>query len=345
MADENKQEPPGAWLAEIEGHLWAMRPESLQSLVQLAAAGHLGVTMTAEAVEAARTRGRPRAISGGVARVPLKGVLAPMGGLFAMLFGDFNPLDAFRSAMHEAMADNDVGAIVVEVDSPGGVVDGIPEIAAELRALRGSKPIIAVSNTMAASAAYWIASQADEVVVTPSGAVGSIGVYATHRDVSGAMKLMGVETTLISAGKYKTDGNPWEPLSDSAREAIQADVDDFYSMFVADVAKGRGASVKDVKSGYGEGRVLNARRALEAKLVDRVETVNETVARLSSRSRGGIARAEAEAGAREIEAAAAAEAEAEAGAEQNTDTERMKASIALAFEAGTTYDLAVPATS
>jgi ClpP class serine protease len=170
-------------------------------------------------MEAVRQRGRPRSISGGVTVVPLKGVLAPVGGLLAMLFGIENPLDSFRTAMREAAADQDVGAIVIDVDSPGGVVDGIPEAAAELRALKGTKPIVAVANTMAASAAYWLAAQADEVVMTPSGAVGSIGVYATHRELSGAMEMMGVKNTLISAGKFKTEGNPYEPLSDDAKRA------------------------------------------------------------------------------------------------------------------------------
>jgi signal peptide peptidase SppA len=323
-----RAEAPGAWLAEIESHLWAMDPRRLASLYTLAAEGRLEAHLTADVdMEAVRQRGRPRSISGGVTVVPLKGVLAPVGGLLAMLFGIENPLDSFRTAMREAAADQDVGAIVIDVDSPGGVVDGIPEAAAELRALKGTKPIVAVANTMAASAAYWLAAQADEVVMTPSGAVGSIGVYATHRELSGAMEMMGVKNTLISAGKFKTEGNPYEPLSDDAKAHIQEDVDYFYEAFTADVAAGRGATQAAVKSGYGEGRVLNAKAAKAADLVDRVETLNETVARLSSRSRGTAgARAEAEAGAEveaeadEVEAAADLEAtEADAGVEQGAD--------------------------
>jgi capsid assembly protease len=335
MSDEHKNESPGTWLGEIEGHLWAMRPESLSTLYRLAADGTLGARFNAEAIEAARSRGRPRAIQGDVQTIALKGVLAPMGGLFALLFGDFNPLDSFRASLREAMSDDEVGAIIIDVDSPGGVVDHIPEAAAEMRALkaRHNKPVVAVANTLTASAAYWIASQADEVVATPSAAVGSIGVYATHRDMSGAMKLMGVETTLISAGKYKTEGNPWEPLSDEARAHIQEDVDDFYAMFVADVARGRsapGKSVKaaDVKNGYGEGLVLNAKRALAANLIDRVETIGETAARLSSRGRGGVTtRAEADAGADTLE-----EAEANAGAEQANRREHAKLAALMALD-------------
>lgn len=327
---EKNAETPGTWLSEIEGHLWALRPETLGSLYQAAASGQLEAWLTHEravngdlqAVEAAREealrRGRPRAITGGVARVGLKGVLMPMTGLLAMFFGDLNPLDDFKRGMREAMADDEVGAIVVDVDSPGGVVDGIPEAAKFLRDMRGKgKPIVAVANTLAASAAYWIASQADEMVVSPSGAVGSIGVYATHRDFSGQLKMLGVDMTLISAGKFKTEGNPYEPLSDEAREHIQEDVDDFYGMFVADVAKGRGVKVADVKGGYGEGRVLGAKRALAANLVDRVETIDETVGRLSSRSRGSVqTRAEAEEPEPELAADAEERVEPEAQLEE-----------------------------
>lgn len=324
MSDEQKKrgESPGTWLAELEAHLWAMEPRRLASLCALAADGRLEAYLTAEVdIEAARRRGRPAKIEGGVTTVPLKGVLAPVGGLLAMLLGIEDPLTTFKRGLAEAASDVETGAIVIEVDSPGGVVDGIPEAAEFIRQVRqrSGKPIVAHANSMAASAAYWLAAQADEVVVTPSGAVGSIGVYATHRELSGMMEMMGVKNTLISAGKFKTEGNPFEPLSDEAREHIQEDVDHFYGMFTADVAKGRGVKQADVKNGYGEGRVLNAKAALEAKLVDRVETLDATVARLSSRSRGGIGvpRAEAEAGAH-LEAAAEADAGADEGAERES---------------------------
>lgn len=322
MSDETRTETPGTWLAEIEARVWAMEPRALATLLQVAADGtylawveRRAQAANAAEIEARRDRGRPRAISGGVTTVPLKGVLAPPHPILALFFGIENPVDVFRRGLREALADDDVGAVVVEVDSPGGVIDGIPEAAAEIRSLRGSKPIVANANGMAASAAYWLASQADEVVMTPSGAVGSIGVYATHRDFSGAFKLMGVEHTLVKAGRYKAEANPLQPLSDEAREHIQEDVDHFYGLFVADVAKGRGATAKDVRAGYGEGRVLNAKAAQAANLVDRVETLGETVARLSSRSRGAVGvRGEADEPDPELEGA-----EADAGADDDPD--------------------------
>lgn len=222
--------------------------------------------------------------SSGVAVVPLRGVLRGAGGgLLSMLFG--NPLDRFRGAFSAAVGNRDVNAIVLDVNSPGGSTDLISEVATEVRAARGSKPIVAVSNTLAASAAYWIASQADELVVTPSGEVGSIGVFALHEDISAMAEMEGVKLTLISAGKYKVEGNPFEPLGDEARAAIQAGVDDFYGMFVNDVAKGRDVRVGEVRSGFGEGRALTARRAVDEGMADRVATRDETIARLSNARR------------------------------------------------------------
>lgn len=238
---------------------------------------------------AARGRGRPPAINGAVATIPLKGVLMPQVSLLAMIFGLGGGLSTFRSQLKQAAEDDSIGAIVLDIDSPGGLVDQIPETAAEVKAARSQKPVIAVANTLAASAAYWLGSQAEEFVVTPSGEVGSIGVYAEHMDVSKALDRQGVTNTLVSAGKYKTEGNPYEPLSDDGRQAMQASVNDYYSMFTKDVASGRGATVAEVKDGYGEGRVLTAKRAVDAGLADRVATLSDVVSGLLKRSRQGSA--------------------------------------------------------
>lgn len=286
--EEQEPRAPAAWLAEMEAHVWAMHPQVLGTLVMLARAGTpLDAALEQAAPEALR-RGRPPTIKGSIAKVNLKGALMPGGGsLLGLLFGFPSPLDSFREGFAAAMADPNVGHVIIDIDSPGGVTDGIPEAAAEIRALRAStgKNVTAHVNTLAASAAYWLASQADEIVVTPSGMAGSIGVYATHRDVSKMQDEIGIKTTLIKAGKYKVEGNPFEPLSEEALAHIQSDVDYFYNLFTADVALGREAKQDDVISGYGEGRVLPAATAKSANLVDRIETLGETVARLSSRAK------------------------------------------------------------
>src|SRR5690606_12609791 len=111
-----------------------------------------------------------------------------------------------------------VGTIVLDVDSPGGGVYGVAEFAEEIYKARGQKRIVAVANSMAASAAYWIATAADELVVTPGGEVGSIGVYMLHEDWSGAYEKAGIKPTVIKFGENKAEGIDVEPLSESAQE-------------------------------------------------------------------------------------------------------------------------------
>lgn len=181
--------------------------------------------------------------------------------------------------LRAAVADQAVDSILLEVDSPGGEVNGIEEAAALIREARASKPVVAVANTQAASAAYWLASQATELLVTPSGEVGSIGVYGMHLDLSGALAAQGIKVTLVSAGKFKTEGNPFEPLADEARVAFQSSVDRYYASFVRDVAKGRRVSVDAVRSGFGEGRSVGAAQAVASGMADGVATFEDAARR------------------------------------------------------------------
>lgn len=336
--EDQVEVPPGAALAELEGHLWAIRPAVLGELFTLAADGRFIEALRAEP-EAAKKRGRPRKISGGIQVIGLKGVLMPVGGLLAMFFDIENPLDRFQRDFDQAMGNDEVGAIVLDVDSPGGVVDFIPEVAAELHKARGKKPIVAVANTLAASAAYWLASQADEVSVTPSGEAGSIGVYAAHRDMSGALEMAGIKNTLIHAGKYKIEGNPFEPLTDEAREHIQADVNGFYDMFTADVARGRGVKQQAVRDGFGEGRVLSAKDAVRDGIADRVETLGEAVARLAARSRPGVTTtAEAPRAGADADTQAEDVSGADRDDEMTADEKREVADVLLALDLDRTLD-------
>lgn len=256
---------------------WAIRAEALPRLAYALRAS--------EVIDDPEPQAATRTLSttGGVAVIPLKGILTAKVSLISLLFGGGSGLKGFRENFREALASDEVGSILIDVDSPGGSTDLIPEIAAEIRAGRGTKPITAIANTDAASGAYWLACQADEVVVTPSGMVGSIGVFLVHDDWSVANEQMGVTPTYISAGKYKTEGNPDEPLSDEAKAHLQATVDEFYDLFVADVAAGRGVPESSVRNGFGEGRMVTARQGVALGLADRIESFNETVVRLTGR--------------------------------------------------------------
>ena len=210
----------------------------------------------------------------GTAVVSLSGPMEFRPGLLAVLFGYGTSTLELTATIRRLAADPEVKQIIMEIDSPGGSIEGVSEAAAAIRAARERKPVYAVAAPMAASAAYWLAAQATRLLVMGSGQVGSIGVYGVHEDLSKAAERLGVKTTLISAGKYKTEGNPWEPLSDLARSEMQSKVDAHYRQFTDDVAFGRGVSPGAVVKGYGEGRMLLARPALAAGMVDEIGTLD-----------------------------------------------------------------------
>jgi capsid assembly protease len=263
------------------GRPWALMPEYLRTLAMLGSDAELSIGLSEAQVEVARSRSRLRS-DGSVAIVPLHGMITPKGSLLNLLFGGApGGLESFRAELTSAAGNSDIKAIVMDVDSPGGLVDQVPETAALVREVRKTKPVVSIANPLAASAGYWLASQATQLVVSSSGEAGSIGVYNVHRDLSAALEQRGIKPTVVSAGKYKVEASPFEPLNSEARAAVQDTVNDYYEMFIKDVARGRGASQQAVRNGYGEGRVLTSQRALKAGLVDAVQTLDEVVGGLA----------------------------------------------------------------
>jgi signal peptide peptidase SppA len=176
-------------------------------------------------------------------------------------------------------ADASVKAIVLLVDSPGGYTGMVPETAALLRQIRAQKPIVAAVTGMNASAAYWVTSNATAIDATTSALVGSIGVYAIRPSIARQLQADGVDVEVISAGRYKAEGNIALPMTDAERQATQARVDEAYDGFVGDVAAGRGVSASVVRTGFGEGRIVSATRAVQLGMIDRVALVETTIER------------------------------------------------------------------
>lgn len=269
---------------------WAIQPAMLAVIEEIVRLRASGSPLTDDEIEArvsAASNG-PRAGAAraqGVAVIPIYGVLSQRMSLMTAMSGGTS-YESIRAELRAALADPDIGAIVFDVDSPGGSVDGATELAAEIRASRGQKPMAAVANTSMASAAYWIASAADEVIASPSAAVGSIGIIAAHRDGSKQDEMVGETYTFITAGEGKADGNEHEPLSDSARATLQAMADDYYGLFVADVAKARGVKAAVVTGDWKAG-VFTAQKAKSAGLVDRVDTLDAVVRRLTVTANSG----------------------------------------------------------
>jgi len=225
--------------------------------------------------------------------LPLVGVIAQHMDLLTDMSGGTST-DRFAADFRALRDDPEIKAIVIPIDSPGGGVYGVDELAAEIRASRGAKPIVAVADSQAASAAYWIASAADRFVVTPGGDVGSIGVLGLHTDLSGAQEKAGMKTRVFSFGKYKAENNPFAPLTEESAARQQARVDAIGERFVHAVAENRRVPVATVRSGYGEGRLLNAKEALAAGMVDEIDTLDHVIERLRERpTTRAIARAAA----------------------------------------------------
>lgn len=290
-------------LAALLAQVWALDATVMHRLTMIIERHAAGVRLDATqieaavgpSVEAAQARRAAASSAPGVAVLPLYGVVAHRAHMVANVSGPGGTsTELFGRSLRAALADEQVGAILLDVDSPGGAVAGTPELVDLIYQSRGQgKPIVASANALAASAAYWIGSAADEFVVTPSGSVGSIGVLAAHEDRSEAAAKEGRRITYVTAGKYKAEGNPHEPLTDEARAEVQRMVDHAYGVLVESIARNRGVSAQTVRESYGEGRVMEAKRALAAGMVDRIESFDETLARLANprrRSRISAAR-------------------------------------------------------
>lgn len=198
--------------------------------------------------------------------------------------GASSGLTSYEGIGHQlktAAADPAVKAVILDLHSPGGEAVGAFETAALVRDLAAKKRTIAVVNGMAASAAYAIASGANEIVTTETGVSGSIGVVLLHADFSRHLDREGITPTLIHAGAHKVDGNPFEPLSADVREDLQAEVNAFYDAFLATVAKGRGNRLSAAAARKTEARTFIGKAAVDAGVADRVGSFESVLAELS----------------------------------------------------------------
>lgn len=264
---------------------WAILPSKLAMLEEIVARHVAGEKLSAEEVQARINGAVPPQNTqvNSVAVMRVFGTIAPRTNMLTNMSGG-TTAEALGKQFADLVNDPQVSAIVLDVNSPGGQVGGIEELSKKIFDARGTKPIVAVANHLMASAAYWIGTAADEIVVTPSGEVGSIGVFAVHQDISAQLEKEGIKVSLIKAGKYKAEANPYEPLSDEARSAIQENVSDIYGSFVDAVARNRGVKPAAVRTGFGEGRVVSAKQAIELGMADRIGTLDEVINQLLNNS-------------------------------------------------------------
>jgi signal peptide peptidase SppA len=284
------------FLAWAQSQPWAILPATYTAgltVVERWARGEAAAPTVLDGVRADAADRRARrasgsAAGGAVAVIPIYGVLTQRGNMLDEISGPGSTSTQMLSAsLREAIDDDAVSSILLDIDSPGGSVYGISELGDEIYQARSKKPITAIANSLAASAAYWLGTQANELYVTPSGEVGSIGVILAHEDRSKANEKDGVKVTYITAGKYKSEGNPNEPLSDEAKDYEQSRVDDYYGAFTKAVSRGRGVGIASVRNDMGQGRVLGADAAMAAKMVDGIRTFDAAVSRARQLAKGG----------------------------------------------------------
>lgn len=270
-------------LTAFFGSPWAIAEDKYQQIRALLLERASGRAATEADIVAAVGQRRQGGYSvvGKTAVIPIMGVIAPRVGQLEESSGGIGA-DAIGQQIDAAAADKTVSKIVLQIDSPGGSVYGVQELAAKIRSARDQKKVVAVADHVAASAAYWLGSQASEFYVSPSGQVGSIGVIAEHVDESARDERKGIKTTLIKAGEFKQEGHPSQPLSAEALAAVQTTINTYYESFLGDVAKGRGVTVANVRENYGKGRMMTAGDAKAAGMVDGIATFETVMRRLGS---------------------------------------------------------------
>ena len=285
-------------VAEFLATPWALMPERLSAVSAVLARWSSRIQATdpiADPIQADRASREMRRqasaaqSAGGIAVLPLYGVITQRGNMVQDVSGPgVTSTQQFSAAFRQLLADDTVGQILIDIDSPGGSVYGVAELADEIQGARGQKPVVAIANSLAASAAYWIGCAASEFYITPGGEVGSIGVWQAHQDYSKALDEAGVKTTLIAAGKFKVEGNPYAPLDEDAQAFLQSRVDEYYAAFTKSVAKGRGVPIAQVRDAMGQGRVVGADAALSLGLVDGVASFDEVLQKMRKSSKPAV---------------------------------------------------------
>ena len=254
--------------AELLSTTWACEATALESFMRAAAQPRAAVFAPAERIKP----------PGDVATIPVRGVLVRgRGDPWLRMFGIANTgYDEIREALAEALA-GPAKRIVLDIDSPGGDAHGLASMFRELRRARAEKPITAAISGQGTSAAYYLAAAADEIVAEPDAAVGSIGVYAVLRDLSGMAEQAGVKVHVLRSGPHKGVGTPGELITDEQLSQAQELVDDLSAGFVRAIAEGRGMSL-EAASAVATGAAWVASRAKGMGLVDRIGTLADAQA-------------------------------------------------------------------
>lgn len=273
-------------IAGMKSSPWLITEESLQVIVDIVNMRLSGQAFTDEEIkvrlEAAdpdeRENGRIQ-IGGGVGVISMYGPMFPKSNLMTEISGATS-LESFRNDLASLVENDAVKQIVLDMDTPGGNAAMVPETGQAIHEAGQIKPVYALANTLAASGGLWLGTQATKFFATESGKVGSLGVYNVIEDNSVADEREGRKVKFIHAGKFKTAGNPHEPLSAEAEAYIQEYVDELHTAFIDAVAKGRNLEPEYVRDTFGDAKLYSAAKATEIKMIDGIITFDELVSGL-----------------------------------------------------------------
>lgn len=266
--------------AKLLSSKWMIDANHLHTLMARVAAA----TPEAVAAAVAAYRDPQPTIVGDIAVIECSGPITHRSSYFSMWYGS-STIEGMRAQFRAALNDPAVKTIVFRVDSPGGVIDMVPEFADEIFASRDIKPSIAVADSMIASAAAWLFFQCGQVYVPKSGQIGSIGTYMLHQDISKMLADWGIKMTFIYAGEHKVEGNPYEALSEDAHAQFQSEADEICGWFNAATALGRGVTTKVVLDSFGQGRMFYGQAAVKTGLADKVGSFDALIGKLQGGKR------------------------------------------------------------
>lgn len=223
-------------------------------------------------------------VENGIASVRVHGPLMRQPDLFSVLLFGATDMNQVSAAIVEAVEREDVDALLLDIDSPGGTVNGTPELGQAVADAAKRKTVYAFSAGQMSSAAYWIASQADAIYATPSARVGSIGVLLPFIDSTEKLRNQGLKVEVFAAGKFKAMGTPGVSLTKDQRELIQSDIEEIAADFKAAVLA-RGRRIPDEAM---EGQTFSARKAQRFNLAGMVKNRDEVIARLRALHGGRV---------------------------------------------------------
>lgn len=266
-------------LARIKAEPWAITQEYMDTIMSIAERENLSPEAVAQKLGRQLDNTYDVELRDGVAILPVSGPLFRYANLFTELSGATSYQMVARD-FAKAVDDPKVDAIVLNIDSPGGEANGVSELADQIYQARGKKPIIAYVGGTGASAAYWLAAAADEIVLNDTALVGSIGTVMSVTDTRERDAKAGVQRYEIvsSQSPYKRV----DPATDAGRAKYQALVDALSDVFIGKVAQFRGVSTDEVLKNYGQGDVLVGQSAVGAGMADRVGSFEGLMTQLTT---------------------------------------------------------------